>query len=950
MLSTDIFEQTHEPHKSRIVAGFDGVLHTGCCSVGRIVGDARTIGAVVAQNVTEEDQWQIVNLKGTKDGADHFDSVAVLGVCDEDEAIRLAETHFGCLFDGVGTEVLESNTHGLKRYLDNKYYNQNHGAVIPWALEKMQDVLTTEKPLWDGINLISHHGNVSNLIFDMTMNDDHKGLINPSQGLSAVLEEVGAEQAEFDSIIVEYQYLERMMNMLHAAMNNAATDKLQVSNMTISKPFKRNKVAQVAVEYALSDGQTATILFHNPDSTPAKLGAKDTLLSWKILVNSRDVTGAVQPNQGQGIAMPILAGRLMGLLAKNSARYQRTQARKAIQADELAQAEQRIQAKQDDLTSINGEIDALKTRIDEIKIAQSKKPVVEPEPVQELENSAVGDQAKTVDDENMLIGNTFLDRNMPLSIDGVSVVIHAVRVGDKQLEKRMENYLLNRFPKVKDRLEQVKEAARNGKKAEGQTIETDYGSKIRVAEKFLSKDGIDADDEATKYLRGVFEKMIVDNERFLNESGGNRVNNAAEAIKEIRTLNDPVQGKEYREKAITAFLKGVKRTYRNKSLENFNSLTMNLNLMIKDAKKADREGVYSRYNKYKKECEYILEIKESNASKITAFIAELEESESKRNELKDSQLAEPFLKYVKIEKGEASKADSFFFEKRATRLEAIEAVRKMVDEADAYLQQTHELAKARLKELEDTFELAKKEIVNASKTVIDGEEVDLETLESKMEIIMNGRNSVDLSLDEHEEVRDLKYKITSIKRAQLVEKMKDLASYDWEYQSELKDNLRDLDKTLAREIPIEQKTESNILEGTYNTINISHLSSSQLLLILRYAIEIGDSKWEKFARTYTRACVQAKRFDEEIAKSIIEKAEKITDGDMSKEEKMEIYNNDLNVTKYSYRKKPYRLDYTEAMLNDLFKNIQTDRKRRINALKKAENVKNPRTKKSIFYS
>jgi len=255
----------------------------------------------------------------------------------------------------------------------------------------MQDVLTTEKPLWDGINLISHHGNVSNLIFDMTMNDDHKGLINPSQGLSAVLEEVGAEQAEFDSIIVEYQYLERMMNMLHAAMNNAATDKLQVSNMTISKPFKRNKVAQVAVEYALSDGQTATILFHNPDSTPAKLGAKDTLLSWKILVNSRDVTGAVQPNQGQGIAMPILAGRLMGLLAKNSARYQRTQARKAIQADELAQAEQRIQAKQDDLTSINGEIDTLKTRIDEIKIAQSKKPVVEPEPVQELENSTVDD-------------------------------------------------------------------------------------------------------------------------------------------------------------------------------------------------------------------------------------------------------------------------------------------------------------------------------------------------------------------------------------------------------------------------------------------------------------------------------------------------------------------------------------------------------------------------------
>lgn len=260
MLSTDIFEQTHEPHKSRIVAGFDGVLHTGCCSVGRIVGDARTIGAVVTQNVTEEDQWQIVNLKGTKDGADHFDSVAVLGVCDEDEAIRLAEAHFGCLFDGVGTEVLATNTHGLKRYLDSNYHNQKQGAVKAWALEELQDILATEKPMWDGITLTSHQSNTARLLLDMQLNDDYSGLLTPSQGLSAVLEQVGAEQAEYDSIIVEYQYLERLMNMLHKAMNIAASGDIQVQHMTVSKPFKRNQVAQIAVEYALTDGQKATIL------------------------------------------------------------------------------------------------------------------------------------------------------------------------------------------------------------------------------------------------------------------------------------------------------------------------------------------------------------------------------------------------------------------------------------------------------------------------------------------------------------------------------------------------------------------------------------------------------------------------------------------------------------------------------------------------------------------
>lgn len=51
-------------------------------------------------------------------------------------------------------------------------------------------------------------------------------------------------------------------------------------------------------------------------------------MSWKILMNNRDITAAIQPNQGEGISIPILAGRIMKLINQNSNRFKRLQAKK----------------------------------------------------------------------------------------------------------------------------------------------------------------------------------------------------------------------------------------------------------------------------------------------------------------------------------------------------------------------------------------------------------------------------------------------------------------------------------------------------------------------------------------------------------------------------------------------------------------------------------------------
>lgn len=360
----DIFTQTHAPHSSRFVAGFDSI-NSGSCAVGFIAGQYRRIPALVTETATDDDQWRVVNLKGCNGNEAHFDAIAVLGAVDDQQATDIALMQFGRLFDSVAMDVLTTNTNGLIRHLDTSHYHAKPSTIAPWQLKAMQDVICAEKPMWDDINLLSHKGQTANLLLDIQRHDDYDGLLSQFDGLPHLLEQLGVEEPGFDALIVQYQYLEKLTAQLHTAMKNAGKAGVQVVNATVSKPFKRNKVAQVAVTYDLEDEQSVIILFHNPDSTPSKLAPADTLISWKIQLNSRDITGAIQPNQGEGIALPVLAGRILKLVNQNSDRFKRNQAKKTEQAQALTVAEQRItdktaldKALDDEMTDLQQQIDA----------------------------------------------------------------------------------------------------------------------------------------------------------------------------------------------------------------------------------------------------------------------------------------------------------------------------------------------------------------------------------------------------------------------------------------------------------------------------------------------------------------------------------------------------------------------------------------------------------------
>lgn len=363
MQGISIFKQTHAAGASRVVMGFDSAINTySPYAIGCIVGKSYAMAAAVVDEYS--DQWHIVNLN-TKHG---FDAVAVLGAIDEDAAASIAMRDFGRFKESaMWDSVIATNTGGLKRYIDSPLCVKGR-KVFTGEIGAMQDMAAGQKILWDGIYLQSHQGSIRVLLSDMVQHDDDSALVEKFDGLSAWLAESDVEVMEFDALVVENYRLEQTMAKLASAMGAASGQGgVSVTNVTQTKAVKlRNSGAiQVGVSFELSDGQAVTAIFNHADSETQKLGLKDTLFSWKWKLNSRDISAAVQPNSFENVKLDILAGRIMKLVNANSARFQRSQAKKLENEQALADGNARIAEKKAKIESLKSEIESLHRQIEE---------------------------------------------------------------------------------------------------------------------------------------------------------------------------------------------------------------------------------------------------------------------------------------------------------------------------------------------------------------------------------------------------------------------------------------------------------------------------------------------------------------------------------------------------------------------------------------------------------
>lgn len=184
------------------------------------------------------------------------------------------------------------------------------------------------------------------------------------------------EIVELDALVVPMMRLERVAGIMQNQMKRYGSEAL---NFQVSKPFKKNGTAQVAVVYELADGQTISIYFHNPDVTPAKIAPNDELISWKWMLNKKDITILVAPEKGQDLDPREVMRRVAKIAIKNRPTFERNNAARVERVARVEALKVEIVTLEKEVDDKTHELEILRMKIEE------KRNMPEPEPVQEEE-------------------------------------------------------------------------------------------------------------------------------------------------------------------------------------------------------------------------------------------------------------------------------------------------------------------------------------------------------------------------------------------------------------------------------------------------------------------------------------------------------------------------------------------------------------------------------------
>lgn len=172
----------------------------------------------------------------------------------------------------------------------------------------------------------------------LTQDIHDEGLILESPGLADVeFYNPGVEPVSDDfileAIIVEhFSRTERRMTAVVKVLNRHLKDsEITALSPVVGKPRKSGSFAYVIVQLPFSDGQTVNVVFHSPEGDKKKITANDTIIAFRWLLNKRDITHVVAPEDGEEVSLETIAKRVTQLVVKNSARFERQQ--KAAQAE-----------------------------------------------------------------------------------------------------------------------------------------------------------------------------------------------------------------------------------------------------------------------------------------------------------------------------------------------------------------------------------------------------------------------------------------------------------------------------------------------------------------------------------------------------------------------------------------------------------------------------------------
>ena len=246
-----------------------------------------------------------------------------------------------------------------------------------------------QKTAWGG-DALPIGKTLDQVLYDLRRADSSDGLLFDSASIADIIEDAD-ELMALDAMVVPFAKLGRKLEQLRGIMDRSGGAAKPVA-MQITEPFKLRGVANVAAIVELADGQTVSIYFHNPDVTPGKMAPSDEVISWRWLLNKRDITIAVAPERGVDLNPREVSRRIMKLAEKNSAAFQRANAKR---------------------TETMGRIDGLKTEISaletELKDAQHELEVAKVEAeAKPFDKISPEDQA--INDSILAVGDALIEK------------------------------------------------------------------------------------------------------------------------------------------------------------------------------------------------------------------------------------------------------------------------------------------------------------------------------------------------------------------------------------------------------------------------------------------------------------------------------------------------------------------------------------------------------------
>jgi len=246
------------------------------------------------------------------------------------------------------------------------------------------------------------------LLYAMRRDDAGDHLLLDAVTQADVLEASEGE-AVLDALVVPLNRLERKMGQMQVIMR-AASKAVRPGVLQITPPFKQRGTTNVAAIFEMDDGQTVTAYFHNPDATPNKLTPDDEMVSWKWMLNKKDVTIVVAPERGQELNPREVARRIMRLVEANSARFQAANTRRTERVRGIEASKASVAAKQAELDALGTEIATLEEQVEAKRAAppavlEGGEPASEGQPISagDAKASAEGPEKAPYSDRHKLL-------------------------------------------------------------------------------------------------------------------------------------------------------------------------------------------------------------------------------------------------------------------------------------------------------------------------------------------------------------------------------------------------------------------------------------------------------------------------------------------------------------------------------------------------------------------